>query len=111
MRRAEHVALRDILQAIDRATGIVKGVDRKVYEVDYRVHMVVERCVEIVSEASRRVSPSSKDAFPDVPWHAIEAIGNKLRHEYGRVDPDIMWSVVTVWLPQLRTVVSTLLEK
>lgn len=108
MKRAELVALKDMLQAIDEVAEVVEGRGLAAYERDFRIHRVVERCVEIVSEASRRVSAESKATFPDVPWHAIEAIGNKLRHEYRRVDSEIMWRVATKSLPDLRPVVEVL---
>ena len=111
MRRSEYYALRDIAQAIDEAVGVIEGADQTTYESDYRIHRVVQRCVEIVSEASRHVSHDSKTAFPDVPWHAIESIGNKLRHEYQRVDPEIMWSIAKMSLPRLRPVIAALLER
>lgn len=56
MKRAEFYALKDRLQAIDEVAEIIEGHDRAAYERDFRVHRVVERCVEIVSEACRRVS-------------------------------------------------------
>lgn len=111
MKRTEFFALKDIVQAMNEIAAVIDGVDRETYERDFRVHRIVERCVEIVSEASRRISAESKRSHPDVPWHAIEAIGNKLRHEYRRVDPDIMWSVATRALPQLRPVVEALLKQ
>lgn len=55
MKRAEVYALRDILQVIDEVAEIVDGRDLAAYERDFRIHRVVERCVEIVSEATRRV--------------------------------------------------------
>ena len=97
MKRGELYALQDILQAIDEVAQVVEGRDLAAYERDFRIHRVVERCVEIVSEASRRLSAKSKARFPEVPWHAIEAIGNKLRHEYRRLDAEIMWKIATKW--------------
>jgi uncharacterized protein with HEPN domain len=111
MTRTEVLALRDILKAIDEVTEIVEGQDAAAYECDFRIHRVVERCVELVSEASRRVPATSKAAFPTVPWPAIEAVGNKLRHEYGRVYPAIMWNIATTALPELRPVIEALIAR
>src|SRR5215207_5046804 len=111
MKRAEFFALKDILQAIDEVAEIVEGCDLAAYEADFRIHRVVERCVEIVSEASRRISAESKPAFSEWPWPAIEAIGNKLRHEYRRVDAEIMWKIATKSLPDLKPVATALLAR
>ena len=48
---------------------------------------------------------------PHVPWQKIHGLGNLLRHEYRRVDPDILWSVVTDFLDPLDDAVATLLEE
>ncbi|MGY2052838.1 HepT-like ribonuclease domain-containing protein [Methylobacterium sp. JK268] len=45
-----------------------------------------------------------------MPWREIAAIGNKLRHEYNRVDDLIIWQVATKALPSLRVVVGGLLK-
>jgi uncharacterized protein with HEPN domain len=111
MKRGEFYARNDILQAVDEVAEIVEGRDLAAYEADFRIHRVVERCVEIVSEACRRISPESKAAFPEVPWPAIEAIGNKLRHEYRRVDAEIMWKIATKSLPDLKPIVAALLRR
>src|ERR671929_60765 len=50
-------------------------------------------------------------AYPDVPWPAIEAIGNKLRHGYRRIDAEIMWRIAVKSLPELRPVITALLHR
>ena len=71
--------------------------------------MEIERCVEVVSEASRHVPAEQKARFPDVPWPEIAAIGNKLRHDYNRIDDVILWRVASISLPTLRSVIATIL--
>lgn len=51
MKRAELHALTDILDAIEQVSEIVEGCDLAAYRRDFRVYRVVERCVEVVSEA------------------------------------------------------------
>jgi uncharacterized protein with HEPN domain len=50
----------------------------------------VERTVEIISEASRRLPKAWKERFPDLPWSQIAGIGNVLRHGYEWVDLQII---------------------
>lgn len=64
----------------------------------------VERCIEIVSEASRHIPEAMKAAHPQIPWRHVRDIGNVLRHGYSGVDDLMMWRVATISLPELRVV-------
>jgi uncharacterized protein with HEPN domain len=46
-----------------------------------------------------------------VPWEKIHGLGNMLRHEYRRVDPEILWSVVTERLADLDAAAARLLRE
>lgn len=94
---------------IDTVAEMIEGRDFAAYRADIQLRLAVERCVEIVSEASRHVPETDKARFPDVPWPEIAAIGNKLRHEYNRVDDVILWRVASIALPALHPVISVLL--
>jgi uncharacterized protein with HEPN domain len=72
---------------------------------DRRVRQLVERNLEIISEASRRLPDAHKATEPDIPWREIAGIGNVLRHEYGEVRPDILWGVCVQRLAPLKTAV------
>jgi uncharacterized protein with HEPN domain len=70
----------------------------------------VERAIEIISEAVRHIPEPERAKYPDVPWRNIMAIGNKLRHEYQRVDPDIIWDIARTHLVDLRPVIEAILD-
>jgi uncharacterized protein with HEPN domain len=90
---------------------MVAGVDFGKYQQNLMLRRAVERCVEIVSEASRGIPESMQAAFPDLPWPEIASIGNLLRHHYERIDDLIMWKIATRSLPELREVVVTLIAR
>jgi len=102
IKRSHLVRLRDILETIDAVGEMVAGVDFASYRRDYKLRRAVERCVEIVSEASRGIPNEVKTEYAEQPWPEIAAIGNLLRHGYDRVDDLIMWKIATRSLPELR---------
>jgi len=61
----------------------------------------IERHIEIIGEAAGRVSPSFRDAHPEIPWRRIIAPRNVLAHEYGEVKHELMWRVATVHVQEL----------
>jgi uncharacterized protein with HEPN domain len=71
------------------------------FENDRRKRWLVERGIEIISEASRRLSAKLKARHPEIPWPKVAGIGNVLRHEYEDVAHDVLWHVVQNDLPTL----------
>jgi uncharacterized protein with HEPN domain len=50
----------------------------------------VERNLEILSEASRRLPSELKEEEAGIPWRAIAGIGNVLRHDYHDAYPTVL---------------------
>jgi uncharacterized protein with HEPN domain len=61
----------------------------------------LERFVEVIGEAASRLSENTRETSPNVPWHEIIAMRNRLVHGYFAVDLDILWTVVNDDLPEL----------
>jgi uncharacterized protein with HEPN domain len=110
IKRSHLVRLRDILENIDAVTEMTAGVDLAVYRGDFKLKRAVERCVEIISEATRHIPGDWKAQFAEQPWHEIAAIGNLLRHHYERVDDFIMWKIATRSLAELRPTIVAMIE-
>ena len=70
----------------------------------------VQHALLIIAEAARHIPIELKETQPQVPWHKIHGLGNLLRHEYRRIDPDILWSIVTDYLDDLDRAAASLLE-
>ena len=82
-----------MIEAIGRIHAVTDEIDLVAFEKDWRPQMIVERALEIISEASRHLPDALKRRHPGIPWPRIAAIGNRLRHEYDGVLPDILWKV------------------
>jgi uncharacterized protein with HEPN domain len=100
-RRDPRACVEDILEAIANIEADTDGLDFNQFAADRRVRQLVERNVEIISEASRRLPDDIKATEPDIPWREIAGIGNILRHDYGVVRPDILWGIRTQRLTAL----------
>ncbi len=70
----------------------------------------VERCLEIISEASRHIPDALKESRPEIPWRRIADMGNRIRHAYHAIDSDIVWEIVTVELRELRAAIEALIK-
>jgi uncharacterized protein with HEPN domain len=91
----------DMMEAAREALEFTSGATLESYLQDRKLQRAVERAVEIVGEAASRVSQDLRDAQPEIPWRQIVAQRNVLAHEYGDVEPMLVWAVVTDHLPRL----------
>ncbi len=55
----------------------------------------------MIGEAARLVSPEGRSQLSSIPWREITGMRHKIVHDYLNVDDDIVWTVVTVDLPEL----------
>ncbi|MDP2859264.1 MAG: DUF86 domain-containing protein, partial [Bacillota bacterium] len=62
---------------------------------DDLLQAAVFRCVEVVGEAARHVSDETRRRDPDIPWSLIIGMRNVLIHNFGVVDPERVYGVVT----------------
>ncbi|HUT54693.1 MAG TPA: HepT-like ribonuclease domain-containing protein [bacterium] len=93
--------LLDMLQQARGVVKAVKGLTLDEYETNEDLRLAVERRIEIIGEAARRVSEKFREAHPEIPWRKIIAQRNVLIHEYGEVEDEIMWDVATISVPEL----------
>lgn len=110
IKRSVRVRLGDMLDAVNGTLAIVDGLTFEDYQQSFVTQRAVERCVEIVSEASRHLPQELKDRHPKSYWPEIRAVGNLLRHEYQRVDDLVMWRIATRYFPEFRKVLLDLMQ-
>jgi uncharacterized protein with HEPN domain len=97
--------LRDISHHIDLAVQFVEGYDREAFKADIRTVYAVTRCLEIISEASRRLPASLKARHPGIAWKQMAGAGNVYRHDYEDVAAQLVWDTVLRALPSLKLAV------
>jgi uncharacterized protein with HEPN domain len=87
------LCLTDIVEAIERIRQVLRGVSIEAFEDDWERQWLIERGVEIISEASRHLTPEMKGRHPEIPWQKIAGIGNVLRHSNEKIAAPVMWKL------------------
>lgn len=103
--------LRDIERHIQLANQFVAGFDYDTFQNDQRTVFAVIRCLEILSEASRRLPDELKARHASIPWRDIAGAGNVYRHDYEDVAAKLVWDTVQQALPPLQAVIAQEIER
>jgi len=98
---SDHTRLFHIVEAAREAVGYVKDLPREQFAVQRPLQHSVIRCIEIIGEAASRLSPSLREAHPDIPWQDMIGMRNRLIHAYFDVDLDLIWKTATQELPAI----------
>jgi uncharacterized protein with HEPN domain len=108
MSRHEKLRLLDILDAIDRITSYVEGMDYDDFLADRKTQDAVTRNIEIIGEAARALPEDFKERHAEIPWSEIVAMRNVIVHQYFGILPEVVWDVVKNELPTLRSQIAGL---
>jgi uncharacterized protein with HEPN domain len=98
-------SFQDILENIGRIEDYTAGMDAATFMADHKTYDAVERCLERISEASKKLGAEAEDHCPEIPWPKLRGLGNFLRHEYDRIEGDRLWFVVERDLTPLKIAV------
>ncbi len=98
--------IRDAIQSVLEYTATGK----ESFLADRKTQDAVVRNLEIIGEATKRLSPSLKEAHTNISWKPIAGMRDKLIHDYFGVNLQLVWDVVERDLPVLRLKVSQLLQ-
>ena len=110
MAKKPDLRVRHMLDAISAIQKYTAGKSLEEFREDDLVRSLVERKLEIISEAARHIPENVLSKYPQIPWKSIKGIGNVLRHEYHEVLPAALWAVVEKDLAPLNEAVLTILE-
>lgn len=79
----------------------VVGYSFEQFAEDIKTQDAVMRRIEIIGEATRRISSQFKGQHPDIPWPQMQGMRNALIHENDEVVVETVREVVTVDLGEL----------
>jgi uncharacterized protein with HEPN domain len=100
--------LLDILEAARLAVVYARDVSQADFLQDTQLQDAVIRRIEIMGEASKRISQSTRESHPEIPWSEMAGMRNLMIHDYDDVDLDIVWDTLQHDLPHLITVLEPL---
>jgi uncharacterized protein with HEPN domain len=110
MQRDDSVYLKHIRDAILKIEGYTKRVSVSSFKTDTLIQDGVIRQIEIIGEATKRLSDEIRKDNKDVPWEDIAGMRDKFIHDYFGVDIEKVWLTVQNDIPVLKKQISRILK-
>ena len=88
-------------EAAEKAVAFSQGRSRQDLDSDELLRLALTKLVEIVGEAAKLVTDETRKQYPDVAWTAAARMRDRLIHHYFDIEVNVLWSTVTVDLPNL----------
>lgn len=93
--------IHDMLDSARAAVAMTRDASFHDFAANRQLYRAIEREIEIVGEAARRVSVALKQACGEIPWSRIVGTRHRLAHEYDEIKLAILYRIARVHLPEL----------
>jgi uncharacterized protein with HEPN domain len=98
--------LEHILLSIKKIKEYTKDLSKADFNSNELVQDAVIRNIEIIGEATKKISQELKSKFKEIPWREISAMRDKLVHDYMGIDVEVVWKTVTDDIPLIETLIN-----
>lgn len=105
------ILLQDILESIEKIEKYTLDMDDEGFSKSSITIDAVVRNIEIIGEASTKISKEIQSNYSTVPWEQLRGIRNRIVQEYFGVDVSIIWKIVKTDLPDLRKRIELIMQE
>ena len=91
--RSDKDFLYDIQEAIRRIKLYTRKTTYDEFLADTRTQDAVICNIEIIGEATKKLSVGLRTQYPDVPWKEMDGTTDRLIHNYFGVDVEVVWKI------------------
>lgn len=91
----------DILAAARLVQEFIKGIDQQKFNDDVMLQSAVIRQIEIMGEATKRLSEDFRNGHQNIPWRRIAGMRDILIHAYDFIDLSDVWNAATISIPEM----------
>lgn len=89
--KSDSIYIEHIIEALDKISRYIDGQTRDSFLENSEKQDAVIRQLEIIGEATKRISINIRDKNPEIPWSEMAGMRDKLIHDYIGVDLWIVW--------------------
>lgn len=97
----DKVYVLDIFNAARLVQTFTIEMDEASFEQNVMRQSAVMYQLEVMGEATKRLSKKFRAAHPEIPWRKIAGMRDVLIHAYDHVDVNEVWFVIEFSIPEL----------
>lgn len=97
----DSVYLEHIFEAMHKIAVYLSNTSQSQFIADEEKQDAVIRKIEIIGEATKKLSANLRNQYPHIPWKAIAGMRDKLIHDYFDVNPETVWDTAVIDIPEL----------
>lgn len=102
------VYVEHIQSSVNRIQSYISGLNLDSFLENHMVQDAIVRQLEVIGEATKKISQDFRDQHQDIPWKDMAAMRDKLIHDYIEVDFKMVWNTATIDIPELERLLEAL---
>jgi uncharacterized protein with HEPN domain len=103
--------LQDMHESIEAAFRLIEGLKRTDLDGDEARYAACMYRILVVAEAAKHLPKTLLARYPDISWGELIRMGDMLRHQYFRIEADVVWDTIKDDFPALLRVVKRMLKE
>lgn len=107
----DSIRLQHIIDAILEIENYITNKSFDDFYLDSMMFNATVRQLEIIGEASNKLSETFLFNHSDIPWAKMIGLRNVLIHNYFGVDDKMIWNIIQINLPELKKNILIILNK
>jgi len=101
MKKDNLVYIQDIIDAIEKINDYALGMNFETFQSDTLKQDAILRNFTIIGEGSSKLSEEFTKQYPKFPIREAISMRNKVVHDYGNINLDVVWKTVKKDIPEL----------
>ncbi len=102
-------ALWDMVRAAGNIEAFLADMDAEAFHDDKKTHFAVIYQIQVIGEATKRLSEAFREAHAEIPWRKIAGMRDFVVHGYDQVNLRRVWDTATISVPELIAQIKRLL--